>query len=248
MGVVRSPGALQRFRSSGRVHAWKTFSRGAWNVRWSRTVTGAVCGAGAMGVLLWRRRIVKARVILGAIALLHSSLDDWLRHRPRTTVVAIGLGLVAALGYADASVAPDLAPLVYLAPIAVVAWYAGRWAGALVALTSTGAWLLTDAAGRGLPSAMVLSWDALVRLAAFLVVAVMMAALRESLDRERRVAPTDPLTGVGNARALYEAAGAGNARAPRHQRPLTPAHLDLDDFKNVNDPPRHAARDPGVRS
>src|SRR5437899_307052 len=82
-----------------------------------------------------------------------AGLDDWLRHRPRTTVVAIGLGLVAALGYADASVAPDLAPLVYLAPIALVAWYAGRSAGALMALTGTGAWLLTDAAARRLPTA-----------------------------------------------------------------------------------------------
>src|SRR2546428_4494554 len=177
-----------------------------------------------MGVLLWRRRIVKARVILGAIALFHSSLDDWLRHRPRTTVVAIGLGLVAALGYADASVAPDLAPLVYLAPIGLVAWYAGRWAGALVALTSTSAWLLTDAAGRGFPPTMVLSWDALVRLAAFLVVAGMMAALRESLDRERRVPRPEPRPGVRNARALLQGGGAGNARA-RPQPTPAPARL-----------------------
>src|SRR2546422_4034735 len=137
-----------------------------------------------------RRRVVKAQVILGAITpLFRASPDAWLRRRPRSTVVAIGLGLVAALAYADASVASDLAPLVYLAPIGLVAWYAGRWAGALVALTGTGAWLLTDAAGRGFPPAMVVSWDALVRLAAFLVVAVMMAALREALDRERQGAP-----------------------------------------------------------
>src|SRR2546428_4206648 len=166
-----------------------------------------------MGVLLWRRRIVKARVILGAIALFHSSLDDWLRHRPRTTVVAIGLGLVAALGYADASVAPDLAPLVYLAPIGLVAWYAGRWAGALVALTSTSAWLLTDAAGRGFPPTMVVSWDALVRLAAFLVVSVMMAALRGSLDPRRQVRPPGPPPRLRHPRALLPAADVEIARA-----------------------------------
>src|SRR2546428_9485035 len=159
-----------------------------------------------MGVLLWRRRIVKARVILGAIALFHSSLDDWLRHRPRTTVVAIGLGLVAALGYADASVAPDLAPLVYLAPIGLVAWYAGRWAGALVALTSTSAWLLTDAAGRGFPPTMVVSWDALVRLAALLAVPGQMAALRRYPDREPPGARPGPPPRLRHPRALLPAA------------------------------------------
>src|SRR3989454_4467997 len=214
MGVVRSPGALQRFRSSGRVHAWTTFSRGAWNVRWSRTVTGAVCGAGAMGSPPLAAAHCQGARYLGAITLFHSSLDDWLRHRPRTTVVAIGLGLVAALGYADASVAPDLAPLVYLAPIALAAWYAGRWAGALVALTSTCAWLLTDAAGRGFPPAMVLSWDALVRLAAFLVVAGMMAALRGSLDPERRGAPEGAPPGGGHPPPSFPAGGGGKTRAP----------------------------------
>src|SRR3989442_7779081 len=45
-------------------------------------------------------------------------------------------------------------------------------------------------------------------------------ALRRSLARERRLARVDDLTGVRNARAFREAAGAQNERARRYQHPL----------------------------
>src|SRR3989442_13617002 len=81
----------------------------------------------------------------------HIGLRRWLDHRPPITVVAIGLGLVAALGYADAAVAPDLAPLIYLAPVSLVAWYGGRGAGALVAAASAPAWPVTGRPGGAPP-------------------------------------------------------------------------------------------------
>jgi diguanylate cyclase (GGDEF)-like protein len=52
-------------------------------------------------------------------------------------------------------------------------------------------------------------------------------ALRRSLTRERRLARTDDLTGVRNARAFHEAAGAEIERARRYQHPFTVAVVDL---------------------
>jgi diguanylate cyclase (GGDEF)-like protein len=52
-------------------------------------------------------------------------------------------------------------------------------------------------------------------------------ALRRSLARERRLARLDELTGVRNARAFHEAAGAEIERARRYQHPFSVAVVDL---------------------
>src|SRR3954469_18243916 len=52
-------------------------------------------------------------------------------------------------------------------------------------------------------------------------------ALRRSLARERRLARIDDLTGVRNARAFHEAAGAEIERARRYQHPFSVAAVDL---------------------
>ncbi len=52
-------------------------------------------------------------------------------------------------------------------------------------------------------------------------------ALRSSLARERRLARVDDLTGVRNARAFHEAAGAEIERARRYQHPFSVAAVDL---------------------
>jgi diguanylate cyclase (GGDEF)-like protein len=52
-------------------------------------------------------------------------------------------------------------------------------------------------------------------------------ALRSSLARERRLARIDEVTGVRNARAFHEAAGAEIERARRYQHPFSVAGVDL---------------------
>jgi diguanylate cyclase (GGDEF)-like protein len=52
-------------------------------------------------------------------------------------------------------------------------------------------------------------------------------ALRRGLAREQRLARIDDLTGVRNARAFHEAAGAEIERARRYQHPFSVACVDL---------------------
>jgi diguanylate cyclase (GGDEF)-like protein len=65
---------------------------------------------------------------------------------------------------------------------------------------------------------------AVVAIAALVGVAL---ALRNSLARERRLARTDDVTGVRNARAFHEAAGTEIERARRYQHPFSVACVDL---------------------
>lgn len=66
-----------------------------------------------------------------------------------------------------------------------------------------------------------------VALAAIAGLVGVALALRHSLARERRLARTDDVTGVRNARAFYEAAATEIERARRYQHPFSVACIDL---------------------
>lgn len=63
------------------------------------------------------------------------------------------------------------------------------------------------------------------------------------LARVRRLAETDPLTGLLNRRSFFALAERELARARREKFPVTMLLLDLDDFKSINDSYGHAAGD-----
>ena len=66
---------------------------------------------------------------------------------------------------------------------------------------------------------------------------------RRLLDELRRLAITDPLTGISNRRQFFESLEREWTRARRHSRHLTVAMIDLDEFKQVNDRHGHAVGD-----
>ena len=74
-------------------------------------------------------------------------------------------------------------------------------------------------------------------------VALLAAAQRDWLRRERAISRTDGLTGLLNGRGFYEAAAVELARSTRYRHPLTLAYVDLDDFKPINDRFGHARGD-----
>jgi diguanylate cyclase (GGDEF)-like protein len=63
------------------------------------------------------------------------------------------------------------------------------------------------------------------------------------LEEVKKLAVLDPLTGVHNRRAFFEAAERELSRSIRYQRPLAVIMIDVDKFKSINDTYGHPAGD-----
>ncbi len=72
--------------------------------------------------------------------------------------------------------------------------------------------------------------------------------LRQDERAARQAAREDPLTGIGNRRALDLALADAELRSHRDQRPTSLLVVDLDDFKSVNDEHGHVFGDAVLRA
>jgi diguanylate cyclase (GGDEF)-like protein len=159
------------------------------------------------------------------------------------TAIAAGL-LVAAV---DIATGPDVSTsFFYVIPLAIVTWRFGRAAGTASALIAAGLWLCADVATRTGGPLSIPAWNALVRLAFFLTITLLLLGLRAALAREAELARIDPLTGIANRRAFADAAAREVARAQRTGEQVTLAVIDLDHLKRINDTAGHGAGDEAI--
>jgi diguanylate cyclase (GGDEF)-like protein len=167
--------------------------------------------------------------------------------RPSKALLFSGLVIcIVLLGVADYLTGSELAfSVFYLFPVGLATWYVGREAGVVASVLSASSWYLADALARGEPYSypFIPAWNTGVRLVTFFALTMLLAVLREALERESLHARVDPLTGAANARAFYEAAEVEISKLRRYGRPFTLLYMDVDNLKRVNDDHGHAAGD-----
>ncbi len=183
----------------------------------------------------------------------HAASDAWIdfaERLPRPVSLAIASGLVVLFALGDYLTGPDVSfLLLYLAPVGFATWCLSLRAGFLFSVACAVVSVVVDVSARiplgtvQLPGPAVVGWNLLVQFGVFLALAVLLAALKSRLLRERRLARTDALTQVPNRRAFFESAHLELERARRHGRPITFAYVDCDDFKFVNDALGHSQGD-----
>jgi len=172
-----------------------------------------------------------------------------LERQHKAVILLIGFLLVGMIGLADYSTGYEFAfSVFYVLPIFLVTWFTNGRLGLCAALASAIVWFGADlGAGHPYSNPFIPVWNALIRLAFFVIITRLLSALRAATERERELARVDYLTGAMNSRLFYDVTQMEIDRCQRYKRPFTVAYIDLDNFKMVNDRYGHAGGDEVLR-
>ncbi|MBI4834682.1 MAG: diguanylate cyclase [Planctomycetes bacterium] len=163
--------------------------------------------------------------------------------------IILGTALIPSLWVIDYLAGPDIAMLIfYLVPIFIFTWFVGWWSGMLISFLSAVLWLTVDM----ITSPAYVSFehdylDTAIQLAFFFITVSVLTILRVTIEREKKLARIDPLTGIANGRYFLEQVQIELYKANRYHYPISLAYLDVDNFKDVNDTFGHSVGNTTLR-
>ena len=162
---------------------------------------------------------------------------DYLNQQKKSTLLGFGIVSLVMIGYVDFLAGVEISTsILYLLPVAIVSWCAGRREGALIALASSVSWYAADwYTGTIYSHPIIYYWNLAVMFGFFFIVSFTLSGLKNVLELEKKRARVDSLTGMANARYFSELARKEIERCKRYNHPLTMIYIDCDGFKSVND-------------
>ena len=173
-----------------------------------------------------------------AVNLVFDKINSFLGRRSYAQIIVICLLLSALIAKIDLLSGYEISvSIFFLLPIAISTWYGSHPAGIFFCVLSAALWLIMDDVIFQHPYANAFApyWNAAVRLCVFLIAGELLNHLKIHLNNEKLQARTDDLTGLLNARGFTEQAEKLFGVSARHNRNITLACIDLDNFRKVNE-------------
>lgn len=174
------------------------------------------------------------------------STDTAFNQRSDHDVALFCLALILAIASINYLVGFEFTlSLLYLIPIGLVVWHVNYRMGVIFSIISTLVWLLTDTV---FPTHQYTHdfapyLNSAIRLGLFLTAAKSASRLKTLIENEYHHAKTDPLTGLLNKGGFMDLADKVVVQSLHHTRSTTFAHIDLDNFKKLNDELGHVMGD-----
>ena len=130
--------------------------------------------------------------------------------------------------------------LFYIVAITALTWFGGRTAGIILAFLTSGLWYYVNFIYFSVEKMTgIVLWKTITLLMLALLTIYIILRLKESLENEKRLSRSDPLTGLPNRRHFEDIASVQYNWCKRKMASVSLAFIDIDNFKEVNDSMGH---------